>query len=111
MLILWGRGSYCVLWRGAVCPTRAVAGTYRDLEFMVKHTEKLASRLAVLSRYLCSQANEKGSSVAPAGSFVPREAVLPVSNALQEEKLSLPVWPMGSLGYVVCSWASKLLKL
>ena len=46
------------LWLVPVCPRRAVAQMHRGLEFMVKHSKRLASRLAALSSCLYSYANE-----------------------------------------------------
>lgn len=46
-----------VLWLVLVCPRRAIEGTCRGMEFMEKHSEREASRLAALSKYFCSYAN------------------------------------------------------
>lgn len=54
------------------------------------------SQLVALSSGLSLYAKEWGSSMAPVSSFVPREAVPPLSNALQEGRLSLTVWSRGS---------------
>lgn len=76
---------------------------HRGLEFMVKCSKKLESRLAALSRYLCSYVNEWSISVAPIGFFVPGEAEPPLPNAFQAWELSLPVRCRGSSDHAVCS--------
>lgn len=64
-----------ILWLVPVCLSKAVAGMHRDLVFTVKHSKKQVSRFTALSRCLYSYANEWGSSVAPATSFVSRTSI------------------------------------
>jgi len=45
-------GSCCAV-AGAICPRKVVAWPCRGSEFMVKHSQNLASRLAAFSRCLC----------------------------------------------------------
>lgn len=54
-----------------VCPRRAGAQTHRGMVFVGKCSEKLGSRLAVLSRFHYSYDNEQDSTMVPISSFVP----------------------------------------
>ena len=74
----------------------------------LKHSKKLASRLAALGRCCCTYANEQNSLKAPCQLFGPMgDSVSP--NALQEGELSLSVSHRGSSECVFHSWASDLL--
>lgn len=65
-----------------VCHSRVVTRTRRGLEFTVKHSKKSAAVLVARSRCLCSCADERDSTLAPAGSFVSREAMPLLLSAL-----------------------------
>ena len=60
-------------------------------EFMVECSRKPVARLAALSQCPHSYVSEWGSSMVPGGSFVPREVVRPLPNALQAGKLLSPI--------------------
>ena len=54
----------------------------RGMEFEVNHSKKPVCRLATLSRCLYTYAEGQGREMAPAGSFVPVEAMPPLSDVL-----------------------------
>lgn len=74
-----------MLWLLLICPRKT--RTCGCLVSRVKGSKKLASKFATLSGCLCPCANEKDSSVEPASSFVPGEALPSLPNALQEGEL------------------------
>lgn len=55
--------------------------------------KKLALNFAAISSCLCSYGSEQGCTLAPASSFVPREAMPPFPNALQEGNCFSPCNP------------------
>ena len=93
----------------SISPRKAVTWLHSCLEFMVKCSKRLAPRFAALSRCLCFDASEWGSTLVPASTFVPTEAMPPLPSALQEGELFLPQWPRGSSDHAVHSQASALL--
>lgn len=71
----------------------------------VKHSKEPASRLATLSRCLSSYAEGQAGEMAHASSFLPGEAMPPLSDTLQEGVLSLPVCPGDAQDCTVCPQA------
>ena len=71
---------------GQVCPKREVPPTARSLEFGIKSGKKLVSMLATLCKCLCVYINVGGgrSIMSPTSFFVPREAIPPLPDALEE---------------------------
>ena len=53
-----------------ICPRRAVTPKHRGMEFGVKSSKEPVSRLATLSRCLCTYAERHGSAMVPTNSFV-----------------------------------------
>lgn len=58
--------------------------------FGAKHTKQQVSGLATLSKCLCALAEGHRREKEAMSSFVPREAVLPLSDALQEDGMVSP---------------------
>lgn len=88
-LILWGkilsrRGQW---WFVPEKQLRDNAG----VQSLWKGQQNSGTNFAALIRFLCSYASEQGSTLAPASSLVPGEAMSPVPNALQEGELFLSV--------------------
>lgn len=50
-----------------------------------KHAKQPISRLGTFSRYVCTYAEGQGREMVLAGSFVPLEAMPPLTDVLQEE--------------------------
>lgn len=109
----WGMGGkrwwFAVLLQFAGLSWYLVAWLCHGSEFVVKHSQNLAPRFVVFNWSLCFYASECGSSMAPARSFVPGEAVVPLPKSLQGGKLFLPWWPRGSSDHTACSQISTLL--
>ena len=57
--------------------------------FGAKHTHEPVSGLAALSRCLSTYAEVQEREMAPTGSVFPEETMLPLSDALQEERTAL----------------------
>ena len=104
-----GEGLTCHAVAGASLSQKGSHMDMQELGIYGKANKKPVSRLATLSRHLGFYANEWGSSMAPATSFVPREAVPPLLNAEREGELSLLVQPRQSSEHTVCSQVSALL--
>lgn len=62
----------------------------RDSEFMVNCNTQPVPGFAALSQCLCSHTSKHGRSLGPARTFVSREALLPLPNALQAGEPLLP---------------------
>ena len=71
----------------------AVAPEHRSMDFGVKFSEKLASRILTLSWFLCTYAEGWRREMTPAGSFVPREAMLPLIDGRQKGETASPDAP------------------
>lgn len=67
-----------------VCSRRAVTPKHNGVDFGVKHGKKPVSKLTTFCRCLCTVVEEQQILMAPAGSFVPRKAMPPLPDALQE---------------------------
>ena len=83
LILWWGSLTAFVLMQG--CPGRAVPSKCRGVEFGVKHSKEQVSRLAALSRCSHTYAEGQGRAMAPTSSFVPREAMPPVPDVVQED--------------------------
>lgn len=79
------RGGLTMLGVLQICPRRTVAPQHRGMEFGVKCSKKLVSRLAALSRCLCAYADGQGRVVKnPTRAFVPRDEMSPLPDVLQD---------------------------
>lgn len=73
-----------------VCSRRAVTQESRSLGFGAEDTNSQVSGVAKLSRCLCDYAEGQRMKVVLVSSFVPREAMVPLSGTLQEEGTVFP---------------------
>lgn len=88
VLVFGGEPCYAGFDAGLI--QRAVAPELRSMEFGAKRIKEPVSRLVALSRCFLPFAEGWRRKMAPTSSFVPREAMLSLSDALQEEGIISP---------------------
>ena len=85
-----------------VCPRRAVTPKFRGMRFGAKQSKGPVSKLATISRCLCTYAEGQGRIMAPASSFVQdRQCQFSQIHSKNWEP-SFPVHPRGSSDQAIC---------
>ena len=74
-----------------VCSRMWVMPKYKGMEFGVKCSKELVSRVAALSRCLCTCSVGQRKEMVPTGFLVPGEAMPPLPDISEKGRPSLPV--------------------